>query len=363
MDTHHAGTKVSADQAGPYFAALLSERFIVAHDAHTHEATACLSESYLQPLGISSVLDVPIMRDGKVWGVLCIEHVGVSSRQWSAAEQSLLAAMADCTSSLMERFDRLRAERSLAAQQARIERSARFANIERMVQGVAHDYRNVLTVLGGGIELIDRKRGDVEAIERNLARMRESLRDGIALCERLDAFGRIHESTPTTFDVGTFLREEEPVFILALAAMRRWSCQVDDPGYVAMDSAQLHLIMQNVIMNAKEATAPGGSIEVRVRREYIPLGRMRAGSYLVIAVTDDGCGMDPEFIARIGEPYLSSKPDGQGLGLGLPTILQIVGRCGGDVRFTSKPGSGTTVEILLPEANPPLSAPDPKEYR
>lgn len=355
LDAHHAGTQIGRAGAEPYFAALANERFIIANDARQHPATACFTASYLEPLGITAMLDAPVLRDGRVWGVLCIEHVGSHPRTWTAAEQTLAAALADCTASLLERHDRLRAERALSAQRSELERAGRLANVERLVGGIAHDFRNLMTVISGGAELIDRKRGDRDALERNLKRMREALQAGIGLCERLDVFARSSLGMREVIAVAPFLGERAAELRALTQGTRRFTLDAEVEVHVEIEAELLRRVLVNLMVNAVEATSPGGEITITLRQEtaYAEHQRLRPGGYAVIAVSDDGCGIGKEVMARIGEPFLTTKPEQARGGLGLPTVLQIVASAKGEVVFSSKAGVGTRVEVWLPLATAP----------
>ena len=296
------------------------------------------------------MLDAPILRDGRVWGVLCIEHVGSRPRAWTAAEQTLAAALADCTASLLERHDRLRAERALSAQRSEIERAGRLANVERLVGGIAHDFRNLMTVISGGAELIDRKRGDRDALERNLRRMREALQEGIGLCERLDVFARNGLGAREVIAVAPFLAACADGLRAQTQGMRRFTLDAEADVRVEIEAELLRRVLVNLMANAVEATSPGGEIIITLRQETAFSGheRLRPGGYAVIAVSDDGCGIEKAVMARLGEPFLTTKPEQARGGLGLPTVLQIVATARGEVVFTSRPGSGTRVEVWLP---------------
>jgi CheY-like chemotaxis protein len=130
------------------------------------------------------------------------------------------------------------------------------------------------------------------------------------------------------------------------------------PLPVKVDPGQLEQVILNVVANARDAMADGGTLTIRTTRGA-KLGTngvdLPAGRYVSLKFTDTGSGMDSEVIARAFEPFFTTKERGRGTGLGLSSVYGIVKQSGGDVRIVSHEGHGTTLEILLPESTEPLS--------
>ncbi|HWK88897.1 MAG TPA: ATP-binding protein, partial [Longimicrobium sp.] len=119
------------------------------------------------------------------------------------------------------------------------------------------------------------------------------------------------------------------------------------------DRGQIEQVVLNLAINARDATPPGGRVEVSVSTREAPAaaGPGEAGGHAVLTVRDTGHGMPPEVQSRIFEPFYTTKPRGSGSGLGLSTVFAIVSRVGGSVSVRSAPGAGTTFEVLLPLAD------------
>jgi CheY-like chemotaxis protein len=135
------------------------------------------------------------------------------------------------------------------------------------------------------------------------------------------------------------------------------------PSFVAADRMQLDQVLLNLIVNARDATAGGGSISVRCRelqlehpRDGVQGDQVTPGRYAVLSVQDTGAGIPTELQARVFEPFFTTKATGEGTGLGLSMVYGLVRQSGGFVSLDSTPGQGTSIEILLPAHAPPATA-------
>ena len=119
---------------------------------------------------------------------------------------------------------------------------------------------------------------------------------------------------------------------------------------VNMDRLQLEQILLNLVANARDALRPGGALQIEAGVVHVRPGdgHLRAGEYVSLSVTDDGDGMAPEIVARIFEPFFSTKAPDRGSGLGLSSVRSIIERHDGDIRVASSPGRGSCFTVLLP---------------
>src|SRR5262245_21960798 len=145
-DTHGSGQTLNTADVPAYAAALETHRAIVADDARTDPATRDLRTIYLEPLGITSMLDAPLLGHGEVVGVVCHEHVG-PPRQWTDAETSFAASVADIVALAMEQAAYIEARRELDQKTRRLEEERRMASIGRLAAAVAHDFNNLITIV------------------------------------------------------------------------------------------------------------------------------------------------------------------------------------------------------------------------
>ena len=248
------------------------------------------------------------------------------------------------------------AEEELCELQGRLAHSQKMEAIGRLAGGVAHDFNNLLTVIIGYSESLasmfsaeDHRTKDVEEIRRAAER-------ASVLTSQLLAFSRKQVLHVVSLDVTAVVRE--------LSAMVRRligddiTLQLDlasDTATVVADRSQLELVLMNLAINARDAMPLGGTLTIRTALTDITAGAgkamdVSAGRYVLIAVTDTGCGIEPTIRQRIFEPFFTTKEQGKGTGLGLSTVYGIVRQSAGNVTVESQPGSGTTFSIYLPAA-------------
>lgn len=227
--------------------------------------------------------------------------------------------------------------------------------IGQLTGGIAHDFNNLLTVLRGGLHLLP---GAVEPArrERLIRRMDGAVNRGAEITRRLLAFARRQLLQPETIDLTA--RADALMALLSACLGPRIAVELrfaHDLWPVAADRAALHLTLLNIAENARAAMAHGGRFLVGAANCHLPPQRaerlgLAAGAYVEIACTDTGPGMTPDVLARAFEPFFTTRPVGQGSGLGLPQVHGFAAQSGGAARLESVVGAGTTVALLLPRA-------------
>jgi C4-dicarboxylate-specific signal transduction histidine kinase len=318
-----------------YFRAVTERRAIVADDARTDPATAELTDSYLVPHGITSMLDAPLYRDGKVTGIVCHEHVG-PPRHFTEREVDFACSVADMVASTFEQAQRRELEAELRDKAARASSQAQLDELSRLSRSVAHDFTNVLT----GVGLISQQLRRLPAVAELGKELGDLVGVGTRLCAELaeqQQFG--DDGVRTRAD--QVLREMRSM--LTSLVRDSGSLTVENGPEVQLTIRRTHLeqILLNLVVNARDALKPGGTVSVRLRNDG-PDG------FAVLEVVDDGSGMPPEIVAHIFEPYFTTKRSGSGLGLA--TVRELVHDAGGRIAVVSKPGDGTTFTVTLPRA-------------
>ncbi len=257
--------------------------------------------------------------------------------------------------------ERTRAEaRSRELEQALYQRQ-RLEAIGTLAGGVAHEFNNLLTVIGGHATLLEEDADDEAATRESAAAIRRAQQSGAALTRQLLAFARKQVVSQGAVNVNEQLESLERLFQrllgeqvsldLVLAADRPW---------VEGDEDQLEQVLMNLVVNARDAMPSGGRLEIRTANLRVNEHSARSddlapGDWLVLRVTDDGTGIDPDALPHVFEPFYTTKQRGKGTGLGLSTVYGIVTHGGGHLTVESEPGVGTSFRVFLKGADAPTS--------
>jgi two-component system cell cycle sensor histidine kinase/response regulator CckA len=241
-------------------------------------------------------------------------------------------------------------------------RNQRLESLGTLAGGIAHDLNNVLAPILMSIALLKLKVSD-ESGQRLLAMLEMNAERGAQLVRQVLAFGRGAEGDRVLVQPLHIAREIEQ--IVSDTFPKTLSFELDserDPWTVTGDPTQLHQVMLNLCVNARDAMPHGGKITLRIENvvldeTYSSMNHgSKPGSYLAISVTDTGSGIPPNIRDRIFEPFFTTKDIGKGTGLGLSTSLGIVQSHGGFINLTSEVGKGSTFKIYIP-ANAVVAAP------
>jgi len=237
-----------------------------------------------------------------------------------------------------------------AAQAERLAGAQRLATIGHLAGAVAHDFNNLAVAMG---EIAAELR---EAPPAGAADDLESLsRRAAALCRRLLGMARgTGEARPGPHELMAALTGLEPILRRSLPPRVRLEVSPGPPAWAVVNLAQLELALVNLVVNARDAVHGAGAVTLSaVEVEVVPgdglAGRgVPPGRHVVTSVTDTGDGMDAATLARATEPFFTTKPPGQGTGLGLSLVADMAAAAGGRLVIESAPGKGTTVRLVLP---------------
>jgi PAS domain S-box-containing protein len=223
-----------------------------------------------------------------------------------------------------------------------LRQSQKMEAVGKLAGGVAHDFNNILTAIGGYTELLLERLGPGEPMRHDLEEIRRAVERAADLTCQLLAFSRRQILQPKVIslndvlaDLNQMLRRVigEDIVLRAIPA--------PDLRLVRADPGQIEQVILNLALNARDAMPQGGSLTVETANA--------AGSLVMLAVTDTGVGMEEETQARLFEPFFTTKL-GRGTGLGLSIVKGIVQRSGGHLTVASQPGRGATFRIYLPAA-------------
>ncbi|HEY8091136.1 MAG TPA: ATP-binding protein [Polyangiaceae bacterium] len=228
----------------------------------------------------------------------------------------------------------------------------RLASLAELAGGVAHDLNNMLAVALNVAERLERSATLDDDTRAGVVVLLDSTRRAASLVGRLLSIARARPEGPTLVDVNATI--VDVARLLARVTDPRVTIELDlRPGLsgVRVDAALLEQCVVNLVLNARGAMPDGGTIRVRTCESEgsrgFDGGRID-GPCVTITVSDTGTGMTPETRARLFEPFFSTKPPGQGTGLGLASVRRWLGRAGGVIDVDTAPGRGTTFTVALP---------------
>ena len=225
----------------------------------------------------------------------------------------------------------------------------------RLAGGVAHDFNNLLTVIMGYAEIMRNALGRDDPLASFLEEIHRAGERASHLTRQLLAFSRKRVSQPVTTDLNGILAGIEKILIRLIGEDVRLALKTDPALWkVKADPGQIEQIVMNLAVNARDAMPHGGSLIIETLNADLPDARAATQAdgppqpYVMLAVSDTGCGMDAVTRARLFEPFFTTKEPEKGTGLGLSTIAAIVKQSGGRIHVFSEPGLGTTFKVFLP---------------
>jgi two-component system, cell cycle sensor histidine kinase and response regulator CckA len=229
--------------------------------------------------------------------------------------------------------------------------------IGRLSGGIAHDFNNILGVIIGYTEALQKRMQRENPFRDAIDEIQLAAKRAAALTQQLLAFGRKQVLEPKILDLNAVVREMEKMLVSLLGEHVELVLALPDSlGMVKADRTQLEQVILNLSVNGRDAMAEGGKLTIQTSKmemnEANPArpAYMLPGSYLLLRVTDTGCGMTHEVQAHIFEPFFTTKGKGKGTGLGLATVYGIVKQSGGYILVNSEPGKGAEFEVYLPSA-------------
>jgi len=280
----------------------------------------------------------------------------------------LEAAVAARTAELTTANENLRveAEERLAAE-AQLAQIQKMDAVGQLSGGIAHDFNNMLAVVVGGLDLARRKlEADAEEIGRHIENAMDGANRAAGLTRRLLAFAHQQPLSPEGVSPNALIASMtelldrtlgERITIVPRLANELWP--------VFSDPSQLENAILNLAVNARDAMPNGGRVTVDTANHHVATpvrlshSDLQPGDYVTVRVGDSGCGMDAATLARVVEPFFTTKEVGKGTGLGLSQVFGFMKQSGGGIDIQSRPGVGTSVTLFLPRHTDTVALPPP----
>ncbi len=248
--------------------------------------------------------------------------------------------------------------RDITSELAMAEGLRRAQHLEAMGQltgGVAHDFNNLLTVIMGNAELLEEQLATQPELRSLAVMISEAADRGAELARRLLAFARRQALEPQLIDIADLVTSMESLLRRTLEEDIDIQLMHGSQALAVVDPVELESVLLNLCVNARDAMPGGGRLTIETGLRYLDEeyvaghADVAPGLYVMMAVSDTGCGIAPEVLRRVFEPCFTTKGPGTGTGLGLSMAYGFVKQSRGHINIDSEPGDGTTVTIYLPQ--------------
>ena len=237
--------------------------------------------------------------------------------------------------------------------EARLVHAGKLDALGRLTGGVAHDFNNLLAAMLGGIHVLQKRLTVEDREQRIINEMRHAAEQGSELVRRMMAFARQQDLSPSSIEPSALCESIAGLVTRALGGtvVVKWHC-AETALNLFVDQGQLELAVMNLIINARDAMPDGGEIAVSIEPSDGLAGHPHA---LRVRVADNGVGIPNDLLARVTEPFFTTKETGKGTGLGLSMVAGFAQQSGGRLDITSAPGKGTQIDLVLPATEAPAA--------
>jgi PAS domain S-box-containing protein len=248
--------------------------------------------------------------------------------------------------------------------------SQKMEAVGLLAGGMAHDFNNLLTAIMGYSEIMMLEIPEHDPLRGHVQEIMKAAENGAALTNKLLAFSRKQILQPRVIDLNLVVRDMEKMLRRLLGEdIDLVTHGAPESGLVKADPGQVEHILMNLAVNARDAMPQGGMLTIETADVYLDDAYAQnhvgvsPGPHVMVAVTDNGMGMEAETLSHIFEPFFTTKENGKGTGLGLAMVYGIVKQSGGHIWVYSEPGQGTTFKVYFPRvaAGPAPEAPPPRE--
>ncbi len=254
-----------------------------------------------------------------------------------------------------DRLERKRAEEALIQSEKQFRQAQKMEAVGRLAGGIAHDFNNLLTVIMGYSHVLSAELGRQHPLHDKIQETQKACDRAVMLVRQLLAFSRKQPVEPKVLNLNHLVSNLKDMLQRLIGSDIQMAIACDPADcHVRADRGQLEQVVMNLVVNARDAMANGGTLTIETapaeltRSPIHHVEPLPPGPYARLSVVDTGGGMDRETQAHIFEPFFTTKEEGKGSGLGLSTVFGIVTQSGGGIDVTSRVGQGTRFDIFLP---------------
>lgn len=338
--------------AGRVGRAMATQQVVITHDYLKYARS--VPQVFIDPaqnnLRPDSALVAPMSVMGKPIGVLEIQSY--QSHAYTNEHSVAMHMAANLAAITIENVRLLEGEREKEEQ---LRQSQKMEAIGKLAGGVAHDFNNLLTAITGYSDLTLRRLEEGHPLRRNIEEIKKAGDRAATLTRQLLAFSRKQMMQPKVLDLNAVVVEMFKMLQRLIGEDIDLLSSLDaNLGQIKADPGQLQQVLMNLCVNARDAMPRGGKLTLKTCNIYIDEEyaqrhvSVQPGDYVLLSVSDTGCGMDAQTEERIFEPFFTTKEQGKGTGLGLSTVYGIVKQSGGNIWVYSEVERGTTFKIYLP---------------
>ncbi|MHC4837148.1 MAG: PAS domain S-box protein [Planctomycetota bacterium] len=356
---HFSGVYHDCASLPRYLEAMREERVLAAEHPLEDPRLAEFPREFFTQRGMQSMMDVPLRRAGELVGVLRMSTT-TAPRRWQDDEVQFGLDLAGVVLRLMVAAEAYEARRYQHELERQVLHAQKLESLGLMASGVAHDFNNLLVAILGNADLARAELDDGSRAHGLIGSVESAARRAADLCRQMLAYSGRGPLRMEVVDLGEVV--QEMVKLMRASIDAHVEIRVEKPTSplpVQADATQLRQVVMNLIVNAAEAMEDGGGridisfahADVEAAESLGGLPVPESGRYLMLQVEDQGQGMKPSVLARLYDPFFSTKFTGRGLGMA--AVLGIMRGHGGGIEVHTEPGAGSRFRIYLPPAEVP----------
>lgn len=356
IDVHGRFTYVSPsyrDVLGYLPETLLGEScFGLTHPEDRNNAEAELLSSATQPRSKSR--EIRIKHKNGDWKVF--ETLGNWINDSDGNPQQGIWVSRDITERKQAENTLRESQEKLRESEEQLRMSQKLEAVGQLAGGVAHDFNNLLTVIRGYSDLVLNRLDESDDNRAKIEEVKRAAERASTLTHQLLAFSRKQVLQPKLFDLNRLVNDMSKMLRRLIGENIEMTTIIGQEAPINADPGQIEQVLMNLVVNARDAMPQGGRLTVEtalIEFDEAYAGAhfsVQPGSYVMLAVSDTGSGIDAEIQKHIFEPFFTTKEQGKGTGLGLSTVYGIVKQSGGNIWLYSEPGHGTVFKVYLPAA-------------